>query len=52
MWLSRKEPNVVGAVKDFIDETVWRDNKGIINRDRKTQKWDYEHWYRKPAVKQ
>ncbi|RWX57569.1 hypothetical protein [Photobacterium chitinilyticum] len=39
-------------IKDFIDETVWRDNKGIINRDRKTQKWDYEHWYRKPAVKQ
>ncbi|GAB3514952.1 hypothetical protein [Photobacterium alginatilyticum] len=39
-------------VKDFIDETVWRDNKGIINRDRKTQKWDYEHWYRRPAVKQ
>ncbi|MCW8327679.1 hypothetical protein MD588_02570 [Photobacterium sp. SDRW27] len=33
-------------VVEFIDETVWRDNMGVINRDRTSDGWDAEHWYR------
>jgi len=39
-------------VIQFIDEVVWRDNKGIINRDRKTDGWDSETWHRTSVMNQ